>query len=256
MRNEVDEGSIPAGHELIPSEAPEAVYRSPPPLLAIGFVMVGGALILLEIYLVQQVLAGEIRGKLAAIPWILPILIGFFLIRGIANLLNPIIVAVYPHGFAYQRGKQLDFCTWERITTFWSYRQCRPDTLNSYKYWVTRDDGAVFAFKSSRLNDVDDLAGHIYSQVRDRLLAPALAAFQAGERVEFGPVAIDREGLTYRGEHLTWDQIEEASADTDSDFVVKKRGKTYAWCELSTARIPNFSILLELLDERYGGAAA
>ena len=89
-----------------PARRRKRVYRSPPPLLAIGFVLVGGALILLEIYLVQQVLAGEIRGKLAAIPWILPILIGFFLIRGIANLLNPIIVAVYPHGFSYQRGKQ------------------------------------------------------------------------------------------------------------------------------------------------------
>ena len=48
MRNEVDEGSSPAGHELIPNDSPEAVYRSPPPLLAIGFVLVGGALILLR----------------------------------------------------------------------------------------------------------------------------------------------------------------------------------------------------------------
>jgi hypothetical protein len=192
---------------------------------------------------------------MAMLPWLLPILIGFFLIHGLSNLLNPITVAVYPHGFAYQRGRSLDFCTWERITTIWSYQYCVADAVPRFKCWVTRDDGAVFAFKNSRLNKVDELAGTIYARIRDRLLAPALAAFRAGEHVEFGPIAIDQTGLTYRGEHLTWDRIEEAAPDAESEFVVKKRGKTYAWCELSTARIPNFWIFHELLEERYGGAA-
>jgi hypothetical protein len=254
MRSETEHGSFAGGHELIPDEAPEAVYRGQHSMVSIGFVLIGTVLLLLEVYLVQQVLDGQIRGKMAMIPWLVPIAIGFFLFRGISNLLNPITVAVYPHGFAYQRGKHLDFCTWERITTFWSYRYCVPNVVPRIKYWVTRDDGAIFAFKDSRLHNVEELAGTIYAHVRDRLLAPALAAFNAGERVEFGPIAIDRQGLAYRGEHLTWDRIEEAHADTEGDFVVKKRGKTYAWCELSTARIPNFWVFNELLDQGFGGA--
>jgi len=254
MRSETEQGLFGGGHELIPDEAPIALYRGQNSFVSIACILGGIALVLVEIYLVQQVLDGQIRGKMAMIPWLMPILIAFFLFRGIANLLNPVTVAVYPHGFAYQRGKHLDFCTWERITTFCSHRKCMSNTMHTFKYWVTRDDGAVFTFLSSRLNNVEELAGTIWAHIRDRLLAPALEAFNAGERVEFGPIAIDRSGLIYRGEHLTWDRIDEAHADAEGDFVVKKRGKTYAWCELSTARIPNFWVFQELLDVQFGAS--
>lgn len=256
MRTEARQESFAAGHELIPEEAPETVYGGQNSAASIGCIVGGIALVLLEIYLVQQVLDGQIRGKMAMLPWLLPLLIGFFLIHGLSNLLNPITVAVYPHGFSYQRGRPLDFCTWERISTIWSYQYCVPDAVPRYKFWVTRDDGALFAFNNGRLNDVEELAGRIYAQVRDRFLAPALAAYSAGDPVEFGPIAIDRTGLTYRGEHLTWTQIVEAGPDAESDFVVRKQGKVYAWCELSTKHIPNFWIFQELLDQRYPGATA
>jgi len=255
MRNELSKEAALGAGDGIPEDAPEAIYRSPHPIAAIGFILLGLGLLLLEIYLANQVLEGQIRGKMAMIPWLLPIAIVFFLVPGTFNLLNPITVAVYPHGFLYTRGRSVDFCPWDRITTFWCHRQCVPNTAPSSRYWVMRDDEVVFAFKSKRLNGVEEFAAGLYAEVHERLLAPALKAYAAGESVSFGPIAIDREGLTYRGEHLPWDRITSAAADLESDFVVQKAGKTYAWCELSTARIPNFPILQELLDEHAREAA-
>jgi uncharacterized protein DUF6585 len=250
MGYKLKQGTGPAGHELIPDEPPEALYRSQHSIVSMAYIAIGVALVFLEIWLVQQVLDGQIRGKMAMIPWLMPIVIGFLLVLGTINLLSPITVAVYPHGFAYQKGRQVDFCTWDRIATFWSHRKCVEGAAPNYKYWVTRDDGAVFAFKSNRVNNVEELAGRIYTNVRDRLFPAALVAYSAGQPVEFGPIAIDRDGLTYRDEHLSWGRMDGIpAADADSDFVVKKQGNTYAWCELSTARIPNFLILQELLDE-------
>src|SRR5262245_36699700 len=234
---------------VIPEERPDAVYRSPNSLAAIGALIFGVLLLLLEIHLVRQVLSGDLRGKMAMIPWLLPIGIGFLLYWGLANLLHPIVVAVYPHGFLYARGRHIDFCPWERVQAFWCYQYAPPETMHRHKYWVTRDDGVVFAFKGSRLNDVRDLAGRIMENVHDRLLAPALEAYNAGQPVSFGPITIDPEGLEYRGQYLRWEQMTGIRADAESDFVIEKLGKTYAWCELSTSRIPNFPVLLVLLNE-------
>ena len=237
-----------ADDTLIPAEQPDAVYRSPYPLTALAAVLFGALLLLLEVYLVRMVLRGDLLGEALLFPLLLPVAIGFLFYYGLSNLLSPIVVAVYPHGFLYARGKHVDFCPWERVQAFWCYQYVVPEAMHRFRYWVTRDDGVVFAFKGSRLENVRDLARRILANVQERLLAPALEAYAAGQSVTFGPITVRPKGVEYKGRFLHWDQIARMGVDPESDFVIERFNKTYAWCELSTARIPNVLVLLYLLN--------
>ena len=234
---------------LIPDEQPEAVYRSPYPLTAIGAVLVGALLLLLEVYLVRMVWKGELLGQVLLFPMLLPVVIGFLFYWGGVNLLSPIVVAVYPHGFLYARGKRVDFCPWEHVQTFWCYQSVNAGTLNYFNYWVTRDDGVVFAFKGSRLNNVRELANRIMEHVHERFMAPALEAYSAGQPVTFGAITIHPKGLEYKGQFLHWEQMARIYVDAESDFVIERFGKSYSWCTLSSSRIPNLPVLLILLEK-------
>ena len=67
--------------------------------------------------------------------------------------------------------------------------------------------------------------------------------------VTFGAITIHPKGLEYKGQFLHWDQMARIYVDAESDFVIERFGKTYPWCSLSSSRIPNFPVLLVLLEK-------
>jgi hypothetical protein len=91
--------------------------------------------------------------------------------------------------------------------------------------------------------------GEVVEESLNRKLLPgAINSYQRGERVSFGPLSLDRQGIRIPADDalLAWQEVENVATDGPV-LVITRRGSRDAWRTLDEAVVPNVSVLKALI---------
>ncbi len=117
-------------------------------------------------------------------------------------------------------------------------------------YIIQRVDGYTF-YLDHALDNFDLMCKNIEAETRKILLPPAIQSYMYGQMLTFGPIVLNRQGISNGREWLPWYQIEAITNQVDYDneiIKVKRMGSWLSWKKITTANIPNLSVLLALVD--------
>lgn len=158
--------------------------------------------------------------------------------------------ALFEEGFAYYDRKGLRVVPWDDIDLV--YQSIIKRYVNGvyagtmHTYTVMLRDGARLVL-DDRLRDVEAIGGAVVKTSAVRLLPRYAAAVQAGQRVSFGPLALDLNGLYSGSKSLAWGEIKAVKLDRGI-LSVAKEGKWLNWTSATVPQIPNFYVLMTLLS--------
>lgn len=163
-------------------------------------------------------------------------------------------VYILPNGFAWTDGRDKGYIAWPDI------REVRQEvtrhsvngipTGTTHKYALTLSDGSRRVF-GDRWPGIGELGDTIDEQSTRLLLPEAVRRFSEGETVAFGPLALSREGIQFKGEALPWEEVKDMNLS--AGFVtISKEGKWLRWANLAVSQIPNVQTFLTLAGQAMG----
>jgi hypothetical protein len=158
--------------------------------------------------------------------------------------------ALFQDGFAYYDQKGLRLIRWEEIEAVYQHivkqyvNGVYTGTYHTYKVFLR--DGAKIVL-DNRLRDVEPLGGGVV-RASARALQPRYAnALDAGQRLFFGPLALDLQGLYAGKKALSWGEIKAIKLE-QGVLSVAKEGKWLSWASVTVPQVPNFYVLMTLLS--------
>lgn len=178
------------------------------------------------------------------------------IIAGIYTLLYGTIyknwhVYVFEQGFLFKKGNEAPQpFRWDQIEAVWYHvtRHYRNGiyTGTTHNYRVRRKDGYQIVL-NDRFTNVEKLGDTISNQVTKILLPQVIAAYNAGQTITFGPLSVNRQGLTnVLGNLLPWPEIKDI--EIQRGFVaVSRAGKWLKWSNQSVKDIPNVFVFIALV---------
>ena len=157
--------------------------------------------------------------------------------------------ALYENGFAYKDRNGLQQVSWNDIDAVWQsitkhYRR-GVYTGATYFYTIqTRDKKKVVL--DNKLPGIEQLGNEIVKGSSIALFPRYWQALQSGQRLTFGPLALDKQGLYSGNKSLQWSEIK-AIKIQQGVISVKKEGGWFNWASVTVPQIPNFYIFYDLV---------
>jgi hypothetical protein len=163
-------------------------------------------------------------------------------------------VVAYRGGLLDIQGKTTTVIRWADITEVW---QAITDTYvngihtgTTFKYTIELEDGDEFIYTNA-FPRVKMLGELIQDRVTAVMLPRMNAAYKKGESLDFGPLSLDKSGLTCEGYSLRWNEIEALKLEA-GHFSILKKGKWLTWGKVAAADVPNVFVFLALTDKILG----
>jgi hypothetical protein len=163
---------------------------------------------------------------------------------------------VYQDGFGYSDHKGVRTLRWDQITGMTSavtkhYRNgIYTGTTHLYTLWDK--NGAKLVLNDS-LPKVEELSNHIRQGTFPHLYKAAADAYNAGQKVQFGPVGISKaEGITIQKKSYKWDEVGQVKVEQGYLKVEKKGGGWFSGASMMIAAIPNYEVLLSIINQVVG----
>lgn len=190
-----------------------------------------------------------------------------FVLIGIAcivwAIIDPIVhagwrVYVCQYGVLFMKGSRPEVFRWEQVQSMWQEvtRHYRNGiyTGTTHKYTVQRTDGLKVVF-NDRFKKVEDLGNSLSRAITATMLPNVLAAYNAGQQINFGPLSVSQQGVSNGREVLPWYEIKEFGVNKGI-VSVRKEGKWLNWSTIGVSKIPNFAVFMALtqsiLDQTRG----
>jgi len=187
-------------------------------------------------------------GQLA--PLLFVVIALFALVRALTNWNKAIVL--YERGLAFKDRRGLHAWRWEEIQTLYSsvvrklYMGIIP-VGTSRSYTVVNDRNEMLHFDQG-LARARDAAELIRRAAQPHMLARSIQAYHAGQVVNFGVLAVSRQGL-HQGQRIhPWSQVREVKVH-DGRLRILPQG-----VRVATAGVANLDVFLALL-EQVGGVA-
>ncbi|MFL5803729.1 MAG: DUF6585 family protein [Roseiflexaceae bacterium] len=176
---------------------------------------------------------------------------------------HPPQLTLYEQGVVVQRGRQVQLVRYEEIDVLWEQimwqggrdRPMLPSRTHVYTL-RTRDR------RTLRLSDqfagIRQAGALMQQEMLRRSLPAAVAAYQVGEALSFGPLTICQAGLARKQGALPWAEVARVSiiegryrdsAAWTYKLQVTRIGQRRPWLEIDLQQIPNSRLLLALLKE-------
>jgi hypothetical protein len=191
-------------------------------------------------------------------PWPLILLCLLILAPWLGNILSrlpkDVIVSLQntefylcTNGLMIIRGTHVQALRWEQIQAV--QRNMTSDLLR-YSYILYPDEGKPVTLDNSLVGpELKELGKAIEREVSQRLLPKSIAAYEAGQTLNFGPINVTRQGLTLENEQqsLSWESF--ACLEFFNGYLLTiKEGKTAsAWHKIEIATMLNFCVFLPLV---------
>jgi uncharacterized protein DUF6585 len=157
--------------------------------------------------------------------------------------------AVYQHGLALNDPAGLRQFRWDAVDevrqSVTRYYRNGVHTNTVYVYTVRTHDGQTLKF-NNRFAKIEELGKAIQSNVSAALLPRYVQALNSGQRLTFGPLAIDRAGLYAGDKSLPWREIEAIKLQDGHIAVKGAADDWYNWAPVSLAQVPNFWVFYEV----------
>ena len=157
--------------------------------------------------------------------------------------------ALYENGFAYVDRNGLQQVSWNDIDAVWQnitkhYRR-GTYTGTTYIYTVqTRDKKRIVL--DNKLAGIEQLGNEVVRGSSIALFPRYWQALQNGQRLTFGPLGIDKQGLYSGNKSLQWSEIK-AIKIQQGTISVKKEGGWFNWASVTVPQVPNFYIFYDLV---------
>ncbi len=167
----------------------------------------------------------------------------------------------FANGLIRAKGEQLDVIRWDAVAfvtqnvrrrgyyyiwggvlaAAFANRNGTPHSVT-----VQRIDGAVFKFNGT-LRHVAQLIQTIQTAVMQEHMPRAMAAYNAGSPVTFGPLTLGQQGLSNGRELLPWNEVQSVDIK-QGQVLVKKVGKTFSWANINIGQIPNVFVFMSMIN--------
>jgi hypothetical protein len=166
-------------------------------------------------------------------------------------------------GMIFANGSQLNVLRWDQIAAIWQYSRRRGyygglaglavraalrNTSNIITtYTIQRYDGSKMTFSTTQARNLSNLGQTIQHEVA-RIHGPqATAAFDAGQVVPFGPLALSTQGIQSQRGILPFNQLASMQA-VSGRLVFKQAPKSSTWTSVPISQIPNFTVFTDLVN--------
>jgi hypothetical protein len=183
-------------------------------------------------------------GYIVYVLIVLPIVIIIYCIRGL--LACNLRVYLFQNGFIYAKGGRLDVVRWDQVRYVWQRITRNRYGNTSHRYKIERNDGATFTL-NSMLKNVGILGQNIQQAVTQVHLPQAIAAYNAGNTIPFGPLSISLQGLSNGKEILPWNQQQNLLLNRGY-LLARRQGTNHNWAKVAVSRIPNYLVFIKLAN--------
>jgi hypothetical protein len=125
-------------------------------------------------------------------------------------------------------------------------------TAREYGFGLNRCDGEVLHIHEGvNPRDVGPLSDRMQSKVAAHLWPQVIRQFKAGQDVIFGPLTMNRSGVSNRSKTIPWSEVD---AITIAEGIVKirKADRWLSWSRVEARDIPNLYVFLTLADKVIG----
>jgi hypothetical protein len=157
---------------------------------------------------------------------------------------------VYERGVALSDPRGLRHFSWEDVGEVLQSitNVYRNGSLSQtrYVYTVRTHNGQTFTF-DNRFVHIKELGEAIQSNVTALVLPRYVQALNDGQRLAFGPVSIDRQGLSTRQKSLSWDEIKAVKLHNGIMTVEQASGNGRNWAAIDVAKLPNLWAFCQIL---------
>ncbi|GCE10672.1 DUF6585 family protein [Tengunoibacter tsumagoiensis] len=184
------------------------------------------------------------------------IIAALFFLMGLYMLLYPLIyrswhMYICTEGFVSLRWGKVQAYRWDQIAAIWvavtKFYRYGIKTNTTYRYTVQGKDGTKIKFTNT-YTSIEQLGNTLVEKSTQALLPSAIASFNAGQTLGFGSLNVNQQGImSNRGDLLPWGQIAQAKVESGS-LIIKKQGKMLSWASATVASVPNFYVLLAVID--------
>lgn len=183
------------------------------------------------------------------------VLAGVALLVALITLYNAwrnwnLAAALYEHGVAYRGRGPVQQIRWDEVEAVWQavtkhyYNGIYTGTTHSYTVQATNGQKVVL---NDKLGKNVELLGRGLQQGSAMLLLPRYwQALQTGQKVSFGPLALDREKLYAGKKELPWSEIKAIKIERGTISIKKDKGWSN-WASATVPQIPNFFVFFELV---------
>ncbi|HEX4612101.1 MAG TPA: DUF6585 family protein [Urbifossiella sp.] len=206
--------------------------------------LVGNMLVAPPAHLTPDKLAVLTFGILA----IILALFGFVLYMAAWRLLNRTrTLFLFEDGFVYRdTAGEWGGCRWADVIEVWRAETVTHGlTTRSHVRLVTPDADLLL---DRALNGYDKLAGEVQTRAARATLPDLLARYRRGERLDFGPVALDSAGVTLRGREVAWAEMKEFRLLDGALLLVGPPIDVWRGNGVRLRDVPNVAALLALLN--------
>jgi hypothetical protein len=165
-------------------------------------------------------------------------------------------VVVYQDGLGYSDYKGVRTLRWDQVAGMTSavtkhyYNGIYTGTTHIYTIW---DREAKKLVLNDTLPKVEDLANSIRQNVFPHLYKAAVDIYNAGRPIQFGPVVISKtDGITIQKKSYKWDEVGQVSLEQGFLKVAKKGGGWFSGATAAIAAIPNYEVLISIINQVVG----
>jgi hypothetical protein len=158
---------------------------------------------------------------------------------------------VYPHGcYIYQQGEWRRY-DWQEVTAIWSvadytFIEVTQCVVQELSCTLRFEDGARLTLERISQELADWVTHTAYGVITPKILAQ----WDSGDRVDFGRISLSKFGIHLGRWELPWAEVESVRSErNESDVVIRKRGNSIPWKELTGANIPNLVAFWSLVQE-------
>lgn len=140
------------------------------------------------------------------------------------NTRHNLHVYLYEEGFVLYRGKQMTPVLWNDITSI--NQQAIRSTLygvevGTYYTYTVRTTHHKTIRLTKAILDIDLLGISIQHATFEALYNQANETYQAGQPVVFGPVSVDKEGITTGNRKIVWQDIRAIASKSSSPCGIR-----------------------------------
>lgn len=155
-------------------------------------------------------------------------------------------------GFVYQQSNGDKVVHWSNVKAIYQRiveHHRRVSRYTTYTYTIEQYDGSRLTFNDN-MTPMEGLCSYIEMSMAAQLMPKAIAAYETGQTVDFGTLAVSKQGIFNGKEWLSWNDVHGVNF-RNGRISIKKIGKWLNWASFFTPSIPNFTVL-ELLIQHIG----
>ena len=162
---------------------------------------------------------------------------------------------IYDRGFAYRDRKGIQTWQWINVTSITAaitrHYTNGIYTGTTHVYTLLNNQNEKIVLNDS-FKKVEDVAGIIENNVYPILYERAAQAYNSGQTLTFGLVAINKGGIQIGKKNYPWTDVKQVSINNGFVKVSKKDGGWFSGASASAAAIPNLKIMLSIINQVVG----